>query len=86
MIALPQTIQPILSQSCPSVEGFHGVDIECPAWRDSGLNGSVSAMIRPDQCIGGIVAPLCQGSAASLLAMQNNGTSLYDGPLDDGVS
>lgn len=72
------TKEPVMSQSFLSVEGFPGVDIEYPVLQNAALKGSLSAFFRPDQFIGGIAAPLCQDSPVSLLAMQNDGISLYD--------
>jgi len=78
VIAVQQTRQPVMSQSFQSVEGFPGVDLEYPVLDGGTFKGSVSAFFRPDAFIGGIAAPLGAGSPLGLLAMQNDGTSLYD--------
>lgn len=78
VIEMHRTQKPILSQAFLSVEGIHGVDLAHPVPQGGGLTGSLSAFIRPDVLIGGIVAPLGQGSRSSMLVMQNDGTSLYD--------
>jgi branched-chain amino acid transport system substrate-binding protein len=78
VIELHKTKQPIMSKSFLSVEGFQGVDIEYPILRKSKLQGAVSALIRPDQFIGGIVSPLCQDALENIWVMQNDGIILYD--------
>lgn len=78
VIEMHRTQRPILSQAFLSVEGIHGVDLAHPVLQGGALKGALSAFVRPDSLIGGIVSPLGEGSRSSMLVMQNDGTSLYD--------
>ncbi|MGW8169000.1 MAG: cache domain-containing protein [Sulfurovaceae bacterium] len=84
VIALRKKSMPIFSSSFKAVEGFLSVDIAYPLYdNQKNLNGSISALIRPDLLIKSILKKSTIPDDYELWIMQPDGTLIYDQDSDE---
>lgn len=78
-IRLMQTKRPDFSDVFRLVEGYNASIVSYPVFSASGqLIGAMGAIMKPDEVIGSIAAPLLNGTNYSLTVIQKDGLSLYD--------
>jgi hypothetical protein len=79
VIRLFRTLQPVLSNSFKTIEGFAATDLQYPIFSpNKEIEGSVSALFKPEILLDGIISPAVRGTSFAIWAMQTDGRIMYD--------
>ena len=79
VITMLKTKKPRMGNSFLSVEGIKSVDIEHPVFsKGKQFLGSVSILIKPDEIIRAVAAPIEKDTGVNYLVMQKDGLILYE--------
>jgi hypothetical protein len=73
-----ETKLPVLSLQFLAVEGFYASVVLHPIIKNGSVAGGLTALFYPEEILGHIMNPLCEGQTFELLVMQKGGRILYD--------